>query len=244
MSVLILGATSRVAMRTAACYAESGHALFLAGPDAAEAERVAADLRVRHGVVARSGLFDATDFDSHPGFVDEVEEAVGPVEVALVAFGAMGDQDASEEDFDRARQVIEINYTGAASICEAVARGMAERGSGSIIGISSVAGDRGRRSNYFYGSAKGAFRLYLQGLRSRMHEHGVHVMTVRLGWIDTRMTFGIESAIPIASPEQAGRALYRAQQRGVDTLVYPAFWGGIMGVIRALPEGLFKRMSM
>jgi short-subunit dehydrogenase len=244
MSVLILGATSRVANRVARRYAEAGHPVYLAEPEVAEAERIAADLAIRTGVQTRCGAFDATDFDTHPTFVDAVEEAVGPIDVALVAFGFMGDQAASEEDFAAAQRVIDINYTGAVSICEALARKMAERGSGSIIGISSVAGDRGRRSNYFYGSAKGAFRLYLQGLRGRMHEHGVHVMTVRLGFVDTRMTFGLKTGIPIASPEAVARALYRAQQRKVDSLYYPPFWAGIMGIINAIPESVFKRLSL
>jgi len=243
MSVLILGATSRVANRVARRYAEAGHAVYLAEPDLAEAERVAADLAIRTGVQTRAGAFDATDFDAHPAFVDAVEEALGPLEVALVAFGLMGDQAASEQDFAEAHRVIDVNYTGAASICEAIARKMGERGEGSIIGISSVAGDRGRRSNYFYGSAKGAFRLYLQGLRGRMHKHNVHVMTVRLGFVDTRMTFGMKTGIPVASPEAVARALYRAQQRKIDSLYYPPFWACIMGIIKAIPESVFKRLS-
>ncbi|MBW2256744.1 MAG: SDR family NAD(P)-dependent oxidoreductase, partial [Deltaproteobacteria bacterium] len=201
------------------------------------------DLAIRTGVQTRAGAFDATDFDAHPAFVDAVEEALGPLEVALVAFGLMGDQAASEQDFAEAHRVIDVNYTGAASICEAIARKMAARGEGSIIGISSVAGDRGRRSNYFYGSAKGAFRLYLQGLRGRMHKHNVHVMTVRLGFVDTRMTFGMKTAIPVASPEAVARALYRAQQRKIDSLYYPPFWACIMGIIKAIPESVFKRLS-
>jgi len=244
MSVLILGATSRVANRVARCYAEAGHPVYLAEPDLAEAERIAADIAIRTGAETLAGAFDALDFDAHPAFVDAVEEALGPIEVALVAFGLMGDQEDSEQDFAKAHRVIDVNYTGAASICEAIARRMSERGEGSIIGISSVAGDRGRRSNYFYGSAKGAFRLYLQGLRARMHPLGVHVMTVRLGFVDTRMTFGMKTGIPIASPEAVARALYRAQQQGVDTLYYPPFWAGIMGIIKAIPESVFKRLSL
>lgn len=242
--VLILGATSRLAQSLAHRYAESGRPVFVAARDLEELERIAADLRVRHQVVAQAGRFDALDFDGHEAFVEAVEAAIGPIEVAVVAFGEMGDQAESEAGFAAARRVIDINYTGAASICEAVAARMLARGRGSIVGLSSVAGDRGRQSNYFYGSAKGAFTLYLQGLRNRLFKQGVHVMTAKLGFVDTRMTFGLETGIPIADPDRASAALFAAQQRGDDSLYYPRFWRGIMGVIKAIPERAFKRLSL
>lgn len=244
MSALILGATSRIAAQVAHRYAEAGVSVFVAARDVDEAERVAADLRVRYGVTATAGRFDAIDFDGHAAFVEHVEAAVGPIDVALIAFGEMGDQAESEASFDAARRVIEVNFTGAASICEAVVTHMEARGEGSIIGVGSVAGDRGRQSNYFYGSAKGAFTLYLQGLRNRAFKRGVHVMTVKLGFVDTRMTFGMETGIPIADPVRVSRAIYAAQQRKEDTLYYPRFWRGIMSVIKAIPERAFKRLSL
>lgn len=244
MSVLILGATSPIARAICHEFAERGHDVFLAARDVDEAKRLASDVEIRFGVTAVGGVFDALDFDGHPDFVNEVEEAVGPIEVGVVAFGDMGDQAQSEDDFESAKRIIDVNYTGAASICEAVTDRMVDHGHGSLIGISSVAGDRGRKSNYFYGSAKGAFTLYLQGLRNRMHDENVHVMTVKLGFVDTRMTFGMETAIPIASPQQAARAIYTAQKRRENELYYPRFWKGIMGVIKVIPEGLFKRLSL
>ncbi len=244
MSVLICGATSPIARQLAHRFAEAGHAVFVAARDSEEAERIAADLRVRRGVVSASAHFDALDFDGHAAFVDEVEARVGPIEVLVAAFGEMGDQTRSEDDFEAARRVIEVNFTGAASICEAVASRMITRGMGSVIGIGSVAGDRGRKSNYFYGAAKGAFSLYLQGLRNRGFEHGVHVMCVKLGFVDTRMTFGMQTGIPIASPEKVSRALFKAWRRKADSFYYPPFWAGIMGIIRAIPEPIFKRLSL
>lgn len=244
MSVLILGATSRIAQRLAHAYAADGQAVFVAARDVEEAGRIAADLRVRHGVDSAAGAFDATDFDGHAGFLDAVEDAVGAVEVAVLAFGFMGDQEAAQDDFARARRIIDINYTGAVSLCEGLAARMTARGVGSIVGIGSVAGDRGRQSNYLYGSAKGAFALYLQGLRNRLFKQGVHVMTVKLGFVDTRMTFGMQTGIPIADPDTVAQAIRDAQQRRVDTMYYPRFWGGIMGVIRSLPEVIFKRLSL
>ncbi|MFP4599593.1 MAG: SDR family oxidoreductase [Persicimonas sp.] len=244
MAVLILGATSPIARAVAEEYADRGESVVLAARDVDEAERIASDVRIRFEVDTWAKPFDALDFDRHEPFIDEVEAECGPIEVALLAFGDMGDQEAAEHDFERAKRVIDVNYTGAASLCEAIARPMVERGRGSIVGISSVAGDRGRKSNYFYGSAKGAFSLYLQGLRNRLNDHGVHVMTVKLGFVDTRMTYGMDTAIPIASPEKVARAIRRAQARKADAFYYPHFWRGIMGIIKAIPEKLFKKLSL
>ena len=242
MSVLVLGATSRIAQQIARDYAAAGEALFVAARDGDEAERIAADLRVRHGVDAHSASFDARDFEAHPALIADVAEALGGIDIAVVAFGDMGNQQASEGDFEKARSVLEVNYVGAVSLCEALARHMSSRGRGSIVGITSVAGDRGRSSNYYYGSAKGGFSLYLQGLRGRMHRAGVHVMTVKLGLVDTPMTYGMKTRIPIASPESVSRAVIRAQRKRKDTLYYPAFWRFVMFAVKAVPERLFKRL--
>lgn len=244
MSVLILGATSRIAHELALRYAESGQPVFVAARDEAEAGRIAADVSVRTEGVCIAGRFDATDFDSHEPFLKQVRDAVGPIQVAVLAFGEMGEQKTSENDFEAAHQVIDVNYTAAVSICERLAAGMLERSGGSIVGISSVAGDRGRQSNYIYGSAKGAFTLYLQGLRNRLFRSGVHVMTVKLGFVDTRMTYGMKTGIPIASPEAVSRAVFEAQRDREDAFYYPHFWRGIMSVIKAIPEVAFKRLSL
>jgi len=244
MSVLILGATSRIAQSLAHRYAENGQSIFVAARDADEAAAVAADVRVRTQGVCASGRFDATDFDGHAAFLESVIASVGPIEVAVLAFGDMGDQKASEADFEAAHQVIDVNYTAAVSICERLAAHMSARAGGSIVGIASVAGDRGRQSNYIYGSAKGAFGLYLQGLRNRLFKAGVHVMTVKLGFVDTRMTFGLQTGIPVASPEAVSRAIFEAQRAREDVFYYPRLWRGIMGVIKAIPEAAFKRLTL
>lgn len=244
MSVLILGATSPIAREVATRYAEQGQAIFLAARDLEEAERIASDLHLRHDVETAAGYFDAREYDDHRDLVADAIDAVGPIDVCLIAFGYMGDQQQAQQNGEMARQIMEVNYVGAASIAEAVAEHMTERNTGSIIGISSVAGDRGRQSNYFYGSAKGGFRLYLQGLRNRLHDEGVHVLTVKPGFIDTRMTFGMKTAIPIASPEKLSKAIYKAEQRGTNQMYYPRFWAGIMAIIKAIPEFIFKRLSL
>ncbi len=244
MPVLILGATSRIAQAIAAEYAAAGESLYLAARDANEAERIAADLRVRHSATATAATFDARDFDSHPALIAAAAEAMDGIDIAIIASGEMGEQPESESNFRKALAVIEVNYTGAVSVSEALAAYMANRGSGVIAGISTVAGDRGRQSNYFYGSAKGGFSLYLQGLRGRMRRHGVHVMTTKLGFVDTPMTYGLKTRIPIASPEAAAGAIVRGIRGRKDTLYYPRFWRFIMFAIKAIPERLFKRLSL
>jgi len=247
MSIAVFGATSRIARELALTWAEAGHAVWVGGRDVTEAERIAADVRVRTGQRAVAGAFDALDVDGHAALVGSIEDAVGPLDAAILAFGDMGDGPPAEGDaldFATARRVIDVNFTGAASICEAAAARMVERHRGTVIGIGSVAGDRGRQSNYVYGSAKGAFALYLQGLRNRLFRHGVHVLTVKLGFVDTRMTWGLKTRIPVVSPEQAARAIHHAADQKVDTLYYPPFWRAVMGVIKAIPERAFKRLSL
>ena len=244
MGVLILGATSTIARATANEYARLGSPVYLAARDLEEAERLAADLRVRHGVTAQADTFDARVTGGHGALIQRAAEALDGLDTVVVAFGEMGDQAAAEADFDNALPILETNYVGAISICEETARVMIERGRGTIIGISSVAGDRGRQSNYFYGSAKGGFSLYLQGLRARLRQHGIHVVAAKLGFVDTPMTYGLKTKIPIASPEGAAKALVNAGRKRRDTFYYPWFWRYVMFIVKAVPERVFKRLKM
>ncbi|MEE2788501.1 MAG: SDR family NAD(P)-dependent oxidoreductase, partial [Myxococcota bacterium] len=163
MTALILGSTSKIALEIAHRYAELGHTIVLAARNLEDAERSAADIRIRHDVPCHAIQFDALDIDSHPKLIADVEKRAGPIEIGLLAFGDMGTESPPFDDFEMGRRVIGINYTGAASLGELMATRMAQRQRGLIIGLSSVAGDRGRQSNYLYGSAKGAFTLFLQG---------------------------------------------------------------------------------
>lgn len=244
MSVLILGATSPIAHALARQYAMRGAKVALAARDLEETERRAADLKVRFGVEARAYRFDARSYGDHPGFLRQVAADMGTIEIAVVAFGDLGDRQRSIEDFEAARVVLETNYLGAASICEAMAREMAGQRRGTIVGIGSVAGERGRYSNYFYGSAKGGFALYLQGLRARMFHEGVHVLTVKPGFIDTPMTWGLRGRIPIASPDALAKAVAKAAERRTDFLYYPWFWRCVMAIVRAVPESRWKKLKI
>lgn len=241
--VLILGATSPIARAAAGALAERGHPLCLASRDTEDLARIAADLRIRHGVRVETAFFDAEDFGSHGRFLEGVEAQMGGVEGILLAFGLLGDQDAAMRDSEAAHHLIRVNFTGAVSILTKCAAALERRRTGFIIGFSSVAGDRGRRRNYPYGAAKGALSLYLQGLRSRLYPAGVRVLTVKLGFVDTRMTFDLPGMFLVASPRRAGEAVVRALLRGHEVVYIPWFWRFILWGVRIIPEKIYKRLD-
>lgn len=244
-TVVILGATSSIARAIAHRFAEAGHPILLAGRDVGDLERDAADLRLRHGVAAKTLRFDATDFASHPAFVDAcVNSDVGSLEGVVLCHGYMAEQDEAARDFDLARQMIDINYTSAVSVLNPLADHLAKAGRGFICGVSSVAGDRGRQSNYLYGSTKAALSTYLQGLRNRLSRSGVNVVTVKPGFVDTAVTFGRPGLFLVAPPQKVGADVFRAVRRGRSEIYTPWFWRGIMGIIKSVPEPVFKRMKL
>jgi len=241
-SVLILGATSDMARAIARAYASAGRPLILAARDCRRLEPDAADLRLRYGVAVRLAEFDVLDSDNHARFLEELGE-LPPTVVCVV--GLLGDQARSQANFAEAEPVMRTNYLGPASILGEVANRMEAMRAGCIIGISSVAGDRGRSSNYVYGSAKAGFTAFLSGLRNRLAAANVRVITVKPGFVYTRMT--AEMALPkalTARPEEVARRLFLAEQKGVDVIYVRPIWRMIMLCIRLLPERVFKRTHL
>lgn len=243
MKVLILGATSPIARALALRFACAGACLYLAARDDAEADRIANDIRVRCGARAIAGPFDATDFASHPALIERAAFELGGLDGVVLCFGTLGNETSAQTDPGEAVSIINQNYTGAVSILTLAARRLEQQGTGFILALGSVAGDRGRARNYVYGSAKGALHLFLQGLRGRLSRTRVHVMTVVLGTVDTRMTWGREGARLTVAPEKAADVIFEAWRKRRDVVYVPWFWRPIMGVIRAIPERLFKRTS-
>lgn len=245
MTAAIFGVTSRIGRELALRFAERNIPVWVGARDLAEAERIAADVRVRTGVTAIAGTFDARNADAMPALVERIERELGPLTNAVLVFGDMGDTAPGEAlTAGDIKRIIEVNYLGAAALAEALAQSMATRKRGTVAALGSVAGDRGRQSNYAYGSAKGALALFMQGLRNRYFAQGVHVLTVKLGFIDTRMTWGMKTKIPVGTPEDASRAIVEAMDRKKDEIYWPPFWRGIMGIIKAIPEVGFKRLSL
>jgi short-subunit dehydrogenase len=243
MHVLILGANSDMAQALARKFAQAERAhLTLASRDLELLAKQARDLEIRFQIKARPLYFDATDFPSHAGFYHSL--APKP-DLVILAFGYLGDQKRAQEDFGEARRIISINFTGAVSILEIIAQDFEVRGHGGIIGISSVAGERGRQSNYIYGAAKGALSLYLGGLRNRLHPRGVRVLTVLPGFVATKMTEHLD--LPeklLATPAEVAEDVYRAYTRGKEKVYTKGLWKWIMWIIKAIPEKLFKRLKL
>ena len=241
--VLILGATSPIARALALRFAFDGTRLYLAARNAEEARRVAEDVSVRAGGQALSGAFDASDFASHDEFIRGAATELGGLDGVVVCFGTLGDEDVAQTDPGEALATIHQNFTGAVSLITLAARHLEQQRSGFIIVIGSVAGERGRKKNYVYGSAKGALATFAQGLRGRLAACGVHVMTVKLGTVDTRMTWGREGALLTIAPTKAADLIYAAYRKRAEVVYVPWFWRLIMSAIRLIPESRFKRVS-
>ena len=243
MKVLILGATSPIARLLAIKFASLGAHLYLASRDETENSRIASDITARAGVPAIAGTFDASDFASHGDLIARAAQQLGGLDGVVLCFGTLGDEDKAQVDATEALATIHQNYTGAVSLLTVAAHKLEAQGTGFIIVIGSVAGDRGRRRNYVYGSAKGALHLFVQGLRSRLSKTKVHVMTVILGTVDTRMTWGREGTMFTVPPERAADLIFEAWRKKREVVYVPSFWRPIMAVVRAIPERIFKHAS-
>lgn len=243
-SILLVGATSSIARALASAMAQDGLALHLAARDGFEVERIAQDLMIRYQVQVSWSVIDAENYSQHQELINQVVHNLGSLDGAIVSLGELGNQQEAQADFAKAQKIIESNYTGVASILTHVANHLETQKKGFIIGISSVAGDRGRQSNYIYGSAKGALSLFLQGLRNRLVKSNVHVMTVKPGFVDTKMTFGMSGLFLVATPEDIANGIMKALNNKKNIVYLPWFWWGIMTIIKSIPENIFKKMSL
>jgi decaprenylphospho-beta-D-erythro-pentofuranosid-2-ulose 2-reductase len=239
---LVLGGSSAIARAFARVAAEAGSDVILAGRDLEDLERTARDLSVRFDRRAEAIAFDATDLASHAGFVERVRARARMLDVML-AFGLMPNQAAIDADPALGMQTMAATYTGAASVLLHLAPVLEAQGEGRVVVIGSVAGDRGRLKNYVYGSAKAGLHAFAQGLRARLFRAGVQVTTVKPGFIDTAMTFGMKTGPLVASPEACARACLRLARRGREVAYYPPIWRIVMLIIKLIPEPLMKRMS-
>jgi decaprenylphospho-beta-D-erythro-pentofuranosid-2-ulose 2-reductase len=244
MKILVIGATSAMAQATARIWAAQGHRIFLAGRHDGRLQAITHDLRARGAELAASSAFVAEDFGSHGALVDEAFASLGGLDLVLVAHGALGDQKACESDFAGTAQAFTTNALSVMSILTHVANRFQGQRQGTIVVIGSVAGDRGRKSNYVYGSAKAAVEVFVQGIRNRLHAAGVHVMLVKPGLVDTPMTEAFAKGPLWAAPETVALCITEGVTRRRNVVYAPSFWWMVMAVIRAIPEPLFKRLSL
>jgi len=243
-SILILGARSDIGRAIAHAFAAKGYAVQLAARNAAGLEADKADIELRHRVAVSLHELDALDTDSHAAFVDGLPELP---HVAVTAIGFMGEQAENELAVDRTLTVLRSNFEGPASLFTILANRMVARGSGTLVGISSVAGERGRAANYVYGSAKAGFTAFLSGLRNRLAKGktGVHVVTVLPGFVNTAMTAGMDLPKKLtAEPAELGKAVWKAVEKGRDVIYVRPIWRLVMLIIRHIPEGVFKKLSI
>ncbi|MBI5178055.1 MAG: SDR family oxidoreductase [Nitrospinae bacterium] len=240
--VLIIGARSDLGREIARLFAGNGFGVYLAARQSAGLAAECEHLKIRYGVQAKTVECDLRDFSSHAPLYGSLHPKP---EGAVCVVGYLGSEDKAKTDFTEARQIMETNFVGCVSILNAVAEDFEKRGEGFIIGVSSVAGDRGRRKTCIYGSAKAGFTAYLSGLRNRLHRHGVRVLTVKPGWMDTKMTEGMNlPPLFTAQPEDAARDVFRAWQKGKDVVYTKWMWRYIMWVIVHIPERIFKKMDL
>lgn len=241
-TLLILGATSDMAVAVARKFAAAGYDIQLAARSADRLLPLQSDLSIRHSVACTLHEFDAAKPATHADFLHSLPARP---DVTICVFGYLGDQQLAESDWQECQQILQVNYVGAVSILNLIANEYAARQKGTIAGISSVAGERGRQSNYFYGSAKAGFTAYLSGLRNRLYAKQVHVLTVQPGFVYTKMTENMPLPGPLtARPETVAAVVYRAIQKKKNIVYVKWFWRWIMLVIKTIPEPLFKKLKL
>jgi short-subunit dehydrogenase len=243
--VIVFGATSAIAQAVCRRFASAGAKLFLVARNPERLEAIAADLRVRGASLVQVEACDLSDCDAHEALIGRARQGLDKIDCALIAYGTLPDQKACEEDFQTSATHILVNYLSPVSLLTHMANVMALQGSGTIGVIGSVAGDRGRQSNYVYGSAKGGLAVFTQGLRHRLWSKGVAVVLIKPGFVDTPMTAGIAKGGPLwASPEKVAGDIVRALDSGKAVLYTPWFWRWIMAVIRIVPDFVFRRTKL
>lgn len=243
-NVLVIGASSGIAEAAARQWAGRGDRLFLVARNAAKLEAIAADLRVRGAKQVDTAVLDLCEARHHEALVGQVMDAFGRLDVVLIAHGTLGDQQASQASYDVTLQEINANGLSVISLLTILANRLEAQGSGTIAVISSVAGDRGRQSNYVYGSAKALVTTFLQGLRNRLYRKGVHVVTIKPGFVDTPMTAHLPKGPLWAQPDAVARGILKAIDRKKDVVYLPGFWRFIMLIIGHIPESVFKKLSL
>jgi short-subunit dehydrogenase len=240
--VLIVGATSAIAAEAAKVFAASHARLFLTGRDPAKLAAVADDLRVRGAAQVETALLDVTDVARQSAVIDQALALWGGLDVALISHGVLPDQAQCQASVAETLRAMDINFSGTVALLTTLANYFEGRRQGCLTVVTSVAGDRGRQSNYVYGAAKGGLHVFLQGLRNRLHAAGVRVVEIKPGFVDTPMTAHLAKNALFASPRRVGRAVYHAVSRKRETVYVPWFWRPIMLAVRLVPERVFKRL--
>ncbi|MCC9003742.1 MAG: SDR family oxidoreductase, partial [Candidatus Competibacter sp.] len=242
--VLFVGATSAIAEAVARLLAAQGDLLYLVGRRAEALEAIAADLRVRGAARVQTEAMDANTIERHASLLDHADVALGGLDTVLIAHGTLSDQAACQQSVALTFQELHTNALSVIALLTLIANHFEAQRVGTIAVISSVAGDRGRQSNYVYGTAKAAISTFLSGLRQRLYKSGVQVVTIKPGFVDTPMTRDFSKGLLWAKPERVARDIVRAMENGKDVVYTPGFWWAIMQLIKSIPEFVFRRLPL
>ncbi|MDW5264754.1 MAG: SDR family oxidoreductase [Edaphobacter sp.] len=242
--ILVLGATSGIAEATCRIWAAQGARLFLVARNAEKLAAVATDLRTRGASYVDTTVADLDNTDQHPTLLAHAVNSLTGLDVAYLTYGILGDQAKAEQDFNTAAQIIYTNYMAPVSLLTWLANFCVQRHAGTLAVISSVAGDRGRKSNYLYGSSKAGLSAFLGGLRNRVDREGVTVLAIKPGPVKTAMTSGMKGSEKFADVDAVAKSIVNAIDKRQDTLYVPFQWQPIMFIIRNIPERIFKKLNL
>lgn len=244
MNIIVIGATSGIAQACCQQWANRGDRLFLVARNESRLASTAEDLSVRSNQEVGQFVMDVLDQSTYEPCLQAAKEFLGKIDVVLMAQGVLPNQADCEASLETFNEQFQINALSVMDLSHLFANELEAQGHGSIAVISSVAGDRGRQSNYAYGASKAAVSAFLQGLRNRLFKKGVNVLTVKPGFVDTAMTADVKKGPLFAQPGAVAKAIVRAIDRKKSILYVPFFWWGIMTIIKCLPEVIFKRLSL
>jgi short-subunit dehydrogenase len=242
--ILVLGATSGIAEATCRIWAEQGAQMFLVARNPAKLAAVAADLKTRGAAYVGTAAADLDDTGKHADLLAHAINSLTGMDIAYLAHGILGDQAQAEQDFEHAAQIIHTNFVAPVSLLTWLANFCVQRHAGVLAVISSVAGDRGRKSNYLYGSSKAGLSAFLAGLRNRVDREGVTVLTIKPGPVKTAMTAGMKGAEKFADVNKVAATIVKAIDNKADNLYVPFQWQPIMFVIRNIPDRIFKKLNL
>ena len=243
--IVIIGATSAIATACARLWAKDDAAFYLVGRDHTKLQQSADDLKARSSSDVHTDVIELCDFESHEAMLERCFSALEEIDIALIAHGTLPDQAACEQDMNIAIEEFTSNGLSTIALLTPLANRMEQQGHGTIAVISSVAGDRGRQSNYLYGAAKASVTTFCEGLRARLFKRGVHVLTVKPGFVDTPMTQGLPlPGLLVSSPDKVARCIVKGVSRGSNSIYTPFYWSMIMLIIRTIPTFIFKRLSL
>ena len=242
--ILIIGATSQIAQETAKLFAQDGAHFYLTGRNKENLHAIKEDLLIRGSAKVEYQDHDVLNFEDHNLLIKNAIESLSGLDTVLIAHGSLSNQQECEEKYELIENEFKINFLSIASYLNIIVPHFEKQKFGQIAVISSVAGDRGRQSNFIYGSAKGALNIYLQGLRNKLYLYDIQVLTIKPGFVDTPMTDHLDKNILFVKPEIIAKGIYRSIKRKRNVVYLPFFWILIMTIVKLIPECIFKKLKL